>query len=188
MNDDKVKVGLILQGDRKAFISLIQEHERLVKHMVCRVLNNPEDIEEVCQDIFMKVHDQLGKFAFKSKLSTWIATIAYHMSINYIKKKKLILGDPDCAEQQFLKYSIFSESVEKEISDKDLHHYVHQLIEKLPLNYRTVLTLYHLDSMSLQEIQEITGMPEGTVKNYLFRARKLLKNKVEKFMLKEELL
>lgn len=188
MNDDKDKVYQILQGDRKAFTCLIKEHERLVKHMVCRVINNPEDVEEVCQDVFMKVYDQLEKFNFQSKLSTWIATIAYRMSINYVKKKKIPLENPEQAEKQFLKFSVFSESVEKEISEKDLSRYIHLMIEKLPLHYRTVLSLYHLEEMSIPEIEEVTGMPEGTVKNYLFRARKLMKDKLEKFLKKEELI
>ena len=188
MNDDKNKVYQILQGDRKAFTSLIKEHERLVKHMVCRVINNPEDVEEVCQDVFMKVYDQLRKFNFKSKLSTWIATIAYRMSINYVKKKKLPLEDPEQAEKQFLKFSLYSESAEKEISEKDLSRYIHLMMDRLPLHYRTVLSLYHLEEMSIPEIEEVTGMPEGTVKNYLFRARKLMKDKLEKFLKKEELI
>ena len=54
-----------------------------------------------------------------------------------------------------------------------------RLIDGLPLKYRTVLTLYHLDEFSYQEIEQITGMPEGTVKGYLHRARKLLKEKIE---------
>lgn len=55
-----------------------------------------------------------------------------------------------------------------------------QLIETLPVNYRTVLTLFHLEEFSYKEIEEITGMPEGTIKSYLSRARKILKGKIEK--------
>jgi len=54
------------------------------------------------------------------------------------------------------------------------------LIEELPVHYRTVLTLYHLEEFSYNEIEEITEMPEGTIKSYLSRARKLLKEKLEK--------
>ena len=54
------------------------------------------------------------------------------------------------------------------------------MIESLPVNYRTVLTLYHLEEFSYKEIEKITGMPEGTIKSYLSRARKLLKGKLEK--------
>jgi RNA polymerase sigma-70 factor (ECF subfamily) len=61
----------------------------------------------------------------------------------------------------------------------DLHQYVRSQIELLPVHYRTVLTLYHLEEFSYQEIEQITGMPEGTVKSYLFRAKALLKEKLK---------
>ncbi|MNV85406.1 ECF RNA polymerase sigma factor SigW [compost metagenome] len=66
-------------------------------------------------------------------------------------------------------------------------NYVNELIQEMPLQYRTVLTLYHLNEFSCSEIEEITGIPEGTVKSYLFRARKLLKEKIEKDLKKEEI-
>jgi RNA polymerase sigma-70 factor (ECF subfamily) len=62
------------------------------------------------------------------------------------------------------------------------------LADKLPPHYKLVLTLYHIEGMSYPEIGEVTGMPEGTVKSYLFRARNLLKEKVIKYLGKEELL
>lgn len=66
----------------------------------------------------------------------------------------------------------------------DLHRYIHDQIALLPVHYRTVLTLYHLDEFSYEEVGQITGMPEGTVKNYLFRAKALLKEKL-KFLIDE---
>ena len=62
-----------------------------------------------------------------------------------------------------------------------IYPYINRL-NNCSVHYRTVLTLYHLNEFSYQEIEEITGMPEGTVKNYLFRARKLLKEKLELYM------
>ena len=61
----------------------------------------------------------------------------------------------------------------------DLYRYIREQIELLPVQYRTVLTLFHLEEFSYQEIEQITGMPEGTVKNYLFRAKALLKEKLK---------
>lgn len=61
-----------------------------------------------------------------------------------------------------------------------------KLVDQLPAQYKMVLTLYHVDQMNYQEIETVTGMPEGTVKSYLFRARYLLKEKVKKYLGKEE--
>jgi RNA polymerase sigma factor (sigma-70 family) len=74
-------------------------------------------------------------------------------------------------------------AVEREEAKKILG----EMIEKLPVNYRTVLTLFHLEEFSYKEIEEITGMPEGTVKSYLARARNLLKEKLEKIIASEKI-
>ena len=66
-------------------------------------------------------------------------------------------------------------------TQKNTSAYIQMQINKLPVQYRVVLTLYHLNELSYLEIEEITGMPEGTVKSYLFRARKLLKDKLENY-------
>lgn len=186
MNEEKARVNQILQGDMKAFTLLIKDYERLVKHMVCRVLSNQEDVEELCQDVFIKVYEELKNFKFQSKLSTWIATIAYRMSINHVRKKRLPIEDPAQAEKQFLKFAVHTESPEKHIAAEDLGNYIRQMIAQLPVHYSVVITLYHLEEMNIGEICEVTQMPEGTVKNYLFRARKLMKEKLEKFMAKED--
>jgi RNA polymerase sigma factor (sigma-70 family) len=73
------------------------------------------------------------------------------------------------------------------LAEAQLDEIVLTLVEKLPPQYKTILTLYHVQEMSYPEIVEITGLPEGTVKNYLFRARQLLKEKVKQYLGKEVL-
>ena len=79
----------------------------------------------------------------------------------------------------FENYHKTTDDPETILVKKNNSEFINQQIEKLPVHYRTVLTLYHLNEFSYLEIEEITGMPEGTVKSYLFRARKLLKEKLE---------
>jgi len=187
MIDDQTLVANVLAGDTQAFRQLIRRHEKLVAHMVGRLVKQNTEIEEICQDVFLKVYDKLGEFSFQSKLSTWIATIAYRHAINHLRKKKMLYSDiPD--EESFTKRFIEEENPETVFEEQDLDQYVLKLIDELPAQYKTILTLYHVQEMNYAEICEITGMPEGTVKNYLFRARNLLKEKVKKRFGKEELL
>ena len=83
---------------------------------------------------------------------------------------------PHCATLQIIR--------QKNYEITDLHRYIREQIELLPVHYRTVLTLYYLEEFSYQEIEQITGMPEGTVKSYLFRAKILIKEKL-KFVIDE---
>lgn len=177
----------VLAGDMQAFRLLVHRHERLVGHMIGRIVKKEEDVEELCQDVFMRVHAKLGEFNFQSKLSTWIGTIAYRYALNHIRKAKLAYSEiPD--EDAFAKSFVEIENPESLVGEKDEDAFVLRLIEELPVQYKTILTLYHVQNMTYPEICEITGMPEGTVKNYLFRARNLLKEKVKKYIDKEELL
>lgn len=168
---DRVLVGKVLSGDKMSSVALIQQYQRLVMHIIGRLIDNNEEREELCQDIFIKVFDKIGTFNFESKLSTWIATISFRHASNHLKKLSRRANVEDIDSIEF-KIGVESDSYEKENFSK----YIHKLIAQMPEQYSVILTLYHLDGFSYPEIVEITGMPEGTVKNYLFRARKKLKD------------
>jgi len=137
--------------------------------------------------VFLKVYEKLGEFTFQSKLSTWIATIAYRHGINHLRKRKIEIRElPE--DETYREQFISDENVEENFSEQQLDNLVMGLIDQLPPQYKMILTLYHVQEMSYTEIVEITGLPEGTVKNYLFRARQLLKEKVKKYLGKEELI
>ena len=148
-------------------------------------MKQDEDREELCQDVFLKVFEKLQEFNFQSRLSTWIATIAYRLAVNHLRKQKLEL-EPLPEDETWADRFVDRENPEGILSDKDQEGWILGLIDQLPVKYKTVLTLYHLDELNYTEIGEVTDMPEGTVKNYLFRARNLLKQKVKKYLDKEE--
>jgi len=178
MTDEKTLVSRVLAGEREAFVLLVKQYERLVVHMVGRVVRHAEDREEICQDVFMRVYQNLGKFKFESRLSTWIATIAYRQAVNYVRSKKAPVTS--IQEDERIEHQLMEASTpESMFEDRDLDDFILKMVDALSPAYKTVLTLYHLHGMSYDEIGEATGMPEGTVKNYLFRARHLLKEKIK---------
>ncbi len=183
MFSEKEVVTRILNGDVRAFELLVKQYERLVFYVVHRLVKEQEAAEDICQEVFIKVHKSLWRFKFESKLSTWIARIAYLTAINQVRKhhRERLSDYPDDIEN----YHFTTETPEQLLTKKDTANYVEQLIAQLPEKYRTILTLYHLSEFSCVEIGEITGMPEGTIKNYLFRARKLLKDKLQAYLKNE---
>ncbi|MEM6830755.1 MAG: sigma-70 family RNA polymerase sigma factor [Bacteroidota bacterium] len=170
--DEKKLVAQVISGSESAFRVLIGKYERLVTHMVARAVQEDMDREEICQDVFIKVYEKISTFNFESKLSTWIATIAFRTAVNFAKKKKMNLVDIDTSLKHV---GDLDDSFEK----NDLGSYVKELIEKLPVNYKLVLTLFYIEGFSYPDIVEITEMPEGTVKNYLHRAKAKLKKIIE---------
>ena len=164
-----------------AFTFLVNRYQKLVVHITGRLIQRQDELEDVCQEVFMKVYQNLGKYRNECKLSTWIATIAYNTSINYLRKFKKgdeVDTDDSAAFRNLTDYT--SDGYEQ----ADLHRYIREQIELMPVHYRTVLTLFFLEEFSYQEVEQITGMPEGTVKSYLFRAKALLKEKL-KFVVDE---
>lgn len=170
----------ILNGNNNAFRFLVSKYQRLVLHVVGRMVGQQAEVEDICQEVFIKVFKTLKRFRGDSKLSTWIATIAYNTAITHIRKQKR-RGEVSYSEQPALISHKKDSGLNQKIVEKEeAKKYLLQLIETLPVNYRTVLTLFHLEEFSYKEIEEITGMPEGTIKSYLSRARKILKGKIEK--------
>jgi RNA polymerase sigma-70 factor (ECF subfamily) len=185
--DARQLVNEILAGNTVAFERIIKCYERLVSHIVFRIVTNEADQQDVCQEVFIKVFHNLPKFQFESKLSTWIGKIAYNTCINYLKKKKVPLFDDYVGSDQSMDNYLTETVCPDDFAEaRDLNARLQVEISKLPVQFRTILTLYHLDEMSYAEIAEITQLPDGTVKSYLFRARKQLKERlVAKYQLEE---
>ncbi len=190
MEQEKQLVEKIVSGDLTAFRQFIEDYQQLVSHMVFRMIKNEADREEISQDVFLKIYQSLPKFQFRSKLSTWISTIAYNTCINYLKKKKALLyedlqpfennrEDSAASRQSNIEFAQreYPQPDERAIT-QETSEMLYRELNQLPVIYRTLITLYHLDNYSYEEISTIVGLPMGTVKSYLFRARKLLKDKL----------
>lgn len=175
MNDTEL-ISQILDGNMNAFTFLVNRYQKLVVHISGRLIQRQDELEDVCQEVFIKVYQNLGKYRNECKLSTWIATIAYNSSINYLRKFRRL--DEVIPDDSFALRNLADFRAENyEITD--LKRYIREQIELLPIQYRTVVTLFHLEEFSYQEVEQITGMAEGTVKSYLFRAKTLLREKLK---------
>ncbi|SHE38765.1 RNA polymerase sigma factor [Pedobacter caeni] len=173
---DKLLVEKILSGNTQDFAMVVKNTERLVAQIVRKMVANQEDQKDLVQDIYLKAYQSLPSFKFQSKLSTWIATIAYNRNINYLEKKKIPLCDIDSVQESNF---ALQENVEKGIFKKETAQILNNEINKLPPLYKTLISLYHIEELPNREIAEITGLPEGTIKSYLYRARKILKENIE---------
>ena len=169
MKDDSVLIQRTLDGDMQAFRWLITRHQALVAHIVRRVISDQMAAEEICQDVFLKVYDKLDTFKGESRFTTWLVTIAYRTSLNAAKRKTIHTESIDD------KFDLATEEVLSALEKNEIREALELAIDKLPDRYREVITLFHLEEMSYEDVARITGMPIGTVKNYLFRGRKALK-------------
>jgi RNA polymerase sigma factor (sigma-70 family) len=161
----------VLARRHGAFERLIERHQRLVWHMVHRLLRHPEDTQDVCQEAFLRVHRELHHFRHESQLSTWIARIAWHAALRHLERKRLPQVELDSEESPFAEDVADDFDLEASCANAQLIERVHAAIDALPPLKRAVLTLHYLEDLSVSEIAVIVGRPEGTVKSELLRAR-----------------
>ncbi|MDJ1482844.1 sigma-70 family RNA polymerase sigma factor [Cytophagaceae bacterium DM2B3-1] len=183
--EDKLLVTRVLQGDTQAFAVIVKTTERLVAQIVFKMIRNAEARKDIAQDVYLNAYKNLSRFKFQSKLSTWIAQIAYNACLNYLEKKKITLFDStftqdesDGSQLERIAGTLVDTAeseVESKLFQSERTTIVLAALERLPPVYNTLITLYHYEELSYEEIAQITKLPIGTVKNYLFRARKLLK-------------
>ena len=182
---DQQLVALVLRGNTAAFGQIVQRTQGLVTQMVFKMIRHPADRPDVAQEVYLKVFKNLAGFKFQAKLSTWVGQIAYNTCLHYLEKKQLVLVDlseqkPDDSSEEGRSPPLAlvagsGYDPETALFDKDLASILSIAIEQLSPLYRTLISLYHQQEMSYEEITQITSLPDGTVKNYLFRARKMLK-------------
>lgn len=195
--EDKELVHKVLQGDKQAFATVIKKTEGLVAQIVFKLVDNSEERKDVAQEIYLKVYKSLPEFRFQSKLSTWIGQVAYNTCYHHLKQKKLIQplyfhaeNEQDEDRQQRAMDKLLHASTnetEAAIFKTELSEVIQAALSVLSPVYQTLITLYHYEELSYDEITEITQLPIGTVKNYLFRARKALKDNLLNTYTKDDL-
>jgi RNA polymerase sigma factor (sigma-70 family) len=189
MLTDEDMIKKIMDGDRHAATLLIRHTEKLVTHIVYKMISDPAVRKDLVQDVYLKTFRYLPRFRFQCKLSTWVAEIGYTTCYDYLKKYRPALteipGDDDALPEQQVNRAALDSS--QQLSAKERSEILERLSSTLPPVYRTLITLFHKDELSIEEIMKITGLPAGTVKNYLFRARKLLKERLLDHYSKEDL-
>jgi RNA polymerase sigma-70 factor (ECF subfamily) len=170
--DEKALIQKLKRGDIPAIRSMVEDHKNLIWHIIISMTGKNSDSEDLFQEVFLRVFKSLNSFRSDAKLSTWMGSITHHVCVDYLRKKKRVAQE--ISETDLLSlHHVASDWKNDEHSD--INRLLLSAIAKLPADYRTVIVLYHLDEHPYKEIAEITGMPEGTVKSYISRARQQLR-------------
>lgn len=177
LESDRALVAAVLARETGAFERLVRQYQGLCWHVVQRMVRHPEDARELCQEVFLRVHQCLHQYRGESALKSWIGQVAYSMAKRHLERKRVAIaeaaGDEDGVS---LLESIGDDfDLEGATSDAEINGHLHAALEALPPLQRTVLTLYHLDELPIGEIATITGLSEGTIKSHLFRTRQRLR-------------
>jgi RNA polymerase sigma-70 factor (ECF subfamily) len=178
--DEALLVVASQRGDQDAFAQLVKRHQRRVFNLVFRMLQQYEEASEVTQETFLAAWQGLPSFRGDARFSTWLYRIAYNCSLKQLEQRKhdRALRAMMQAEQE-LAESGGEEPLETGLEARARQAMVHEQLSALPPKYRIVLILRHLQDMTYEEMAEILSVPIGTIKTHLFRARNLLKERLE---------
>jgi RNA polymerase sigma-70 factor (ECF subfamily) len=194
VSDDETEearfVARLVARDESAFNELVIAYERRVFALVYRMIGRREEAEDLAQEVFVQVFKAIDQFRGDSKLSTWIFRIAVNLSKNrmkYLSRRKA--GQQDDIDDMAERLGGESgkgvtvarvERPDTALEGMQLENIVKRAIEKVDPDFREVLILRDVEDMSYEEIGQLTGLAEGTVKSRIFRGRAQLKALVEK--------
>jgi RNA polymerase sigma-70 factor (ECF subfamily) len=167
--DDQTLVAETLAGRGEAFGTLVERYDRAVYHLAYRTLRDSEEARDAAQEAFFKAFRSLKTFRPGAKFSTWIFSITYHACCDRLGRRKRYSSEelPDRADP--------GAGPEQEAIADDEALRLRAAIARLPEKYRSVITLYHLQSRQYDEIAQVLEIPIGTVKTHLFRAKEQLR-------------
>ncbi|MBA2395970.1 MAG: sigma-70 family RNA polymerase sigma factor [Ktedonobacteraceae bacterium] len=169
-------------GNQDAFAQLVQRHQRRVFNLVFRMLQQYEEANEVTQETFLAAWQGLPSFRGDARFSTWLYRIAYNCSLKQLEQRKRDTALQVAVQaEQSLQQESCDERAEAEMEAHERQALVREHLSMLPAKYRIVLVLRHLQELTYEEMAEILTMPIGTIKTHLFRARNLLKERLESF-------
>lgn len=170
---DEFLIKLALKGDSKSFEKLMEFYKNRVVAVGMNFFKNSEDTDDFVQEVFIKVYMHLDSFKFNSTFATWVTKIAYNSALNSISRRQeytplaheeLLTGKDRTPEEEQIR-KITAEAIRESIED-------------LPEQYSMCVEMYFFHGLKYDEISEITDSPVNTIKSNIFRAKKILSNKL----------
>ncbi|MGL4694048.1 RNA polymerase subunit sigma-24 [Stenotrophomonas maltophilia] len=181
LDADRILVAAILSRQPGAFEQLVREYQGLCWRVVDRMVRHPEDTRELCQEAFLRIHQTLHQYRGESALKSWVAQVAYSIAKRHLERRRIPLVENTVSDDGTALIDRVGDGIDLEAltSEQDINAHLHAAIDALPPLQRTLLSLYHLEEISIAEIAILTELAEGTIKSHLFRSRKRLRELLE---------
>jgi RNA polymerase sigma factor (sigma-70 family) len=160
-----------LAGNQQYFEELVTRYKKLIYSVVYNMINDKEEVNDISQEVFIRIYKSMDRYNPEFKFSTWSVRIATNLCLDILRKKKVdttpieeigdVSSDGDTPEARY---------ISKERSQK-----IRRAIEGLPEKYRTLIILFHQNGLSYEEMTNVLDEPMTIIKNRLYRARLMLR-------------
>lgn len=168
-----------IAGREDSFAEIVRRYQRPIAAYVYRMVGDYESALDLTQDVFIKVYNSLARYSSEYKFSTWIYKIAHNASIDHLRRvstrEQSLVAESD-GETYDLPLQSGKLTPEQESERRERREEIDTIIKNLPSAYKELILLRHSYDMSYDEIADVTGLPLGTVKNRLFRAREMMRD------------
>ena len=167
-----------IRGREDGFEGLVRRYQRPITGYVFRMLGDYEASLDVSQEVFIKVYNSLSRYSSEYKFSTWLYRIAHNAAIDHMRRNSITpqaLETENADGTYQLQIECPNPTPEQDRERSEWRTEIGHVVKRLPAPYRELILLRHSQDLSYDEIAEVTGLPLGTVKNRLFRAREMMR-------------
>jgi RNA polymerase sigma-70 factor, ECF subfamily len=169
---DEEAIGMVLDGDAEAFAVLVRRHRSRVLRLGMSFFHDDEDAADFAQDVFVKAYTALASFKGRSQFSTWLLRIAYNTAINAKKRRREQLSlDPELEIEG-------SPGADVSHLREETARAVREAMAGLPPRQALCIELFFYYDLKYSEIGEVTGFPVNTIKSHVFRAKRILRERL----------
>lgn len=189
--DDRQLVTEALRGRDRAYRELLSRYERPVFSLIYRMVRDRTLAEDLAQEAFIKAFQALDSYNPTFRFSSWLFKIANNLTIDHLRRRVLdtvsLDGGPDAVSAEEVERTRVTvadpgESPQEYVENRELGDQIEEAIAQLRPEYRAVILLRHVEGYAYEEIAEVMGVPLGTVKTFIHRARNELKARLERAM------
>jgi RNA polymerase sigma-70 factor (ECF subfamily) len=175
---DRELVASAVAGHEGGFEELVRRYQRPISAYVYRMVGDYDAALDLTQEIFIKVYGSLARYRSEFKFSTWIYKIAHNCAVDHLRRnngrEQSLVGGLE-GDTYELPIESRRPSPEQESERRERRIEIEGVVRSLPAVYRELIILRHSQDLTYEEIVEVTGLPLGTVKNRLFRAREMMR-------------
>jgi RNA polymerase sigma-70 factor (ECF subfamily) len=177
LDEDIELVRSVKTGDPCSFGTLVDRYSGFVFGVIRSMIFDPNVEEDIAQETFIQVFRNIGRFREDSQFKTWLYRITYNQCLSHLRKKKRNNCDPYLVEtDNLVDTCACPEAIHQRNELKDI---LSSIIKQLPPQHRAILHLYYYEGIQYDEISEMTGLPIGTVKSHLFRAKERVRHELK---------
>ena len=176
---------LVARGDTAAFEQLIERHQTLVIGTVARMLGSNSDVEDIAQQVFIRVWKSASRYVPKAKFTTWLLKITRNLVFNELRRAKRrahapLQADPNAEEMQLKDET--KQAPDASLLEAELQEAIEKAISELPETQRLALILRRYEELSYEQIAEVLSLSVPAVKSVLFRARTELRQRLASYL------